>query len=212
MPTEEVFLTNVSDCFAPAEDIEPGIQKMVLKTKQLYPEPEEHRQFEARLNEFLKIDNASKIMHYDDGLLTSVDGLTITRETWQADAVTAMFKCGPLGGYKIQGKDPASAEKLAAQALELERIGCFALVLECVPAGLAERITGLLKIPVIGIGAGPSTDGQVLVLHDMLGINIDFSPRFLRRYHNLHEEITGAVTAYIEDVKARRFPNEKEQY
>lgn len=70
MPTEEVFLTNVSDCFAPAEDIEPGIQKMVLKTKQLYPEPEEHRQFEARLNEFLKIDNASKIMDYNDGLLT----------------------------------------------------------------------------------------------------------------------------------------------
>jgi len=94
----------------------------------------------------------------------------------------------------------------------LEKAGCFAIVLEKIPAKLAEEVTLSVRIPVIGIGAGAGTDGQVLVLHDMLGINQEFSPRFLRRYHNLHDEIKGAVSAYINDVRNRQFPNEKEQY
>ena len=94
----------------------------------------------------------------------------------------------------------------------LEKIGCFAIVLEKIPALLAEEVTTTLKIPVIGIGAGGKTDGQVLVLHDMLGITQEFSPRFLRRYHNLYAEIKGAVQTYINDVRTQSFPNDKEQY
>ena len=94
----------------------------------------------------------------------------------------------------------------------LEEIGCFAIVLEKIPAELAARVASELSIPIIGIGAGGGVDGQVLVMHDMLGINMGFSPRFLRRYANIGEEITRAVQAYIEDVKTQDFPNEKEQY
>ena len=94
----------------------------------------------------------------------------------------------------------------------LENVGCFALVLEKIPAELATRVAKELSIPVIGIGAGGGVDGQVLVMHDMLGINQGFSPRFLRRYANLAEDITRAVQAYIEDIKTGDFPNEKEQY
>ena len=103
-------------------------------------------------------------------------------------------------------------KKLIEDAHLLEEIGCFALVLEKIPAELAARVASELTIPVIGIGAGGGVDGQVLVMHDMLGINQGFSPRFLRRYANLGEEITRAVQAYIEDVKSQDFPNEKEQY
>jgi 3-methyl-2-oxobutanoate hydroxymethyltransferase len=94
----------------------------------------------------------------------------------------------------------------------LEQTGCFAIVLEKIPAKLAEEVTNSIRIPTIGIGAGGKTDGQVLVLHDMLGITQEFSPRFLRRYHNLDAEIKGAVQAYITDVRSQAFPNEKEQY
>ncbi|NCC11485.1 MAG: 3-methyl-2-oxobutanoate hydroxymethyltransferase, partial [Bacteroidia bacterium] len=94
----------------------------------------------------------------------------------------------------------------------LEEIGCFAIVLEKIPAKLAARVASELTIPIIGIGAGGGVDGQVLVMHDMLGINQGFSPRFLRKYANLHEEITKAVKSYIKDVKTSDFPNEKEQY
>jgi len=94
----------------------------------------------------------------------------------------------------------------------LEATGCFAIVLEKIPARLAEEVTNSLKIPLIGIGAGGKTDGQVLVVHDMLGITQEFSPRFLRRYHNIHAEIKRAVQSYISDVRAKDFPNEKEQY
>jgi 3-methyl-2-oxobutanoate hydroxymethyltransferase len=103
-------------------------------------------------------------------------------------------------------------EKLVKDAHLLEEIGCFAVVLEKIPAALAARVAQELTIPVIGIGAGGGVDGQVLVMHDMLGINKEFSPRFLRRYANLNEIITQAVQAYIADVKSRDFPNEKEQY
>ena len=93
-----------------------------------------------------------------------------------------------------------------------DKAGCFAIVLEKIPAKLAQRVTKEIKVPTIGIGAGPEVDGQVLVLHDMLGITQKFSPRFLRRYHNLSEEIKGSVQTYIHDVKTLDFPNEREQY
>ncbi|MDY4846745.1 MAG: 3-methyl-2-oxobutanoate hydroxymethyltransferase [Parabacteroides sp.] len=117
-----------------------------------------------------------------------------------------------FGTYTVRAKEEAEAQKLLTDAHLLEDIGCFALVLEKIPAALAARVASELTIPVIGIGAGGDVDGQVLVVHDMLGITQGFSPRFLRRYANLSEEITRAVQSYIEDVKTCDFPNEKEQY
>lgn len=117
-----------------------------------------------------------------------------------------------FGTYEVRAKEEAEAEKLIEDAKVLEEIGCFAVVLEKIPAKLAKRVAESVKIPIIGIGAGPHVDGQVLVTHDMLGITQEFSPRFLRRYHNLYAEVTGAVQNYIKDVKSFDFPNEKEQY
>lgn len=117
-----------------------------------------------------------------------------------------------LGGYGLQAKEEAAAEKLIADAKMLEEAGCFAVVLEKIPAALAKRVSEALTIPTIGIGAGVDTDGQVLVIHDMLGINKGFSPKFLRRYADLHTIMTEAVSNYIEDVKSCDFPNENEQY
>ena len=117
-----------------------------------------------------------------------------------------------FGTYAVRAKEEAEANKLIEDAHLLQEIGCFSLVLEKIPAALAKRVSSELAIPTIGIGAGSGTDGQVWVMHDMLGINQGFSPRFLRRYANLGEEITHAVQAYIEDVKTGDFPNEKEQY
>ena len=117
-----------------------------------------------------------------------------------------------LGGYGLQAKEEAAAEKLIADAKLLEEAGCFAVVLEKIPAALAKRVSEALTIPTIGIGAGVGTDGQVLVIHDMLGINKGFSPKFLRRYADLHTIMTEAVSHYIEDVKSCDFPNENEQY
>lgn len=117
-----------------------------------------------------------------------------------------------FGTYVVRAKEDAEAEQLIKDATLLEEAGCFAIVLEKIPADLAGQVQKLVKIPVIGIGAGHDVDGQVLVLHDMLGITQKFSPRFLRRYHNLSEEIKGSVQNYIKDVKTIDFPNEKEQY
>ncbi len=117
-----------------------------------------------------------------------------------------------FGTYAVRAKEAAEAEKLIADAHLLEEAGCFAIVLEKIPAALAERVASELTIPVIGIGAGGGVDGQVLVVADMLGMNNDFSPRFLRRYADLYTIITQAVGNYVEDVKSRDFPNEKEQY
>ncbi len=117
-----------------------------------------------------------------------------------------------FGTYEVRARDEEEANKIINDAHILEDTGCFAIVIEKVPATLATRIANEVKIPIIGIGAGAGVDGQVLVLHDMLGINQEFSPRFLRRYHNLYAEITGAVQNYIKDVKSVDFPNEKEQY
>src|SRR5512133_85002 len=117
-----------------------------------------------------------------------------------------------FGTYVVRAREEEEARKLISDAKLLEETGCFAIVLEKIPARLAEEVTNSLKIPLIGIGAGGKVDGQVLVLHDMLGLNQEFSPRFLRRYHNLHSEIKGAVQSYITDVRSQDFPNEKEQY
>ncbi|MCH5222206.1 MAG: 3-methyl-2-oxobutanoate hydroxymethyltransferase [Muribaculaceae bacterium] len=117
-----------------------------------------------------------------------------------------------FGTYAVRAKDEAEAEKLISDAHMLEEIGCFALVLEKIPAELATKVASELSIPVIGIGAGGGVDGQVLVMHDMLGINKDFSPKFLRRYADLSTIINEAVGNYINDVKNRDFPNENEQY
>ncbi|MDH6356455.1 3-methyl-2-oxobutanoate hydroxymethyltransferase [Parabacteroides sp. PF5-9] len=117
-----------------------------------------------------------------------------------------------FGTYTVRAKEEAEAEKLLSDAHMLEEIGCFGVVLEKIPAALAAQVASELTIPVIGIGAGGGVDGQVLVMHDMLGLTQGFSPRFLRRYADLENIITGAVQAYIEDVKTLDFPNEKEQY
>jgi 3-methyl-2-oxobutanoate hydroxymethyltransferase len=117
-----------------------------------------------------------------------------------------------FGTYVVRAKEDEEAEKLIADAKLLEDAGCFALVLEKIPADLATKVAKSINIPVIGIGAGNGVDGQVLVVHDMLGITHEFSPRFLRRYHNLYEEMKGAVESYVDDVKSVDFPNEKEQY
>jgi 3-methyl-2-oxobutanoate hydroxymethyltransferase len=117
-----------------------------------------------------------------------------------------------FGTYVVRATEEREAEKLRKDARVLEQSGCFGIVLEKIPASLAAEVTQTVKIPTIGIGAGSGVDGQVLVLHDMLGINQKFSPRFLRRYHNLYEEIRGSVFSYITDVKSVNFPSDREQY
>ncbi len=117
-----------------------------------------------------------------------------------------------FGTYIVRAKEDEEAQRLREDALLLQEKGCFSIVLEKIPAALATEVTQSLRIPTIGIGAGAGTDGQVLVLHDMLGISNDFSPRFLRRYNNLYDGIKNSVQAYINDVKDINFPNENEQY
>ena len=117
-----------------------------------------------------------------------------------------------FGTYTVRAKEDEEAEKLKKDALMLEKAGCFALVLEKIPAKLAQEVAESLSIPVIGIGAGAGVDGQVLVLHDMIGMTHEFNPRFLRRYMNLYEEMTDAIGQYVTDVKSVDFPNDEEQY
>lgn len=117
-----------------------------------------------------------------------------------------------FGTYKVRAKEDEEAEKLLSDAKLIENLGCFALVLEKIPADLAKKVSESISIPTIGIGAGPDCDGQVLVYHDMIGMNKGFSPKFLRRYLDLYAEITGAVSQYVQDVKSVNFPNDKESY
>lgn len=117
-----------------------------------------------------------------------------------------------FGTYAVRAREEAEAQKLIEDALLLEKLGCFAIVFEKIPAALAERVSKMLSVPTIGIGAGAGTDGQVLVLQDMLGINQDFSPKFLRRYADLSNVINNALGSYITDVKSGDFPNPSEQY
>ena len=117
-----------------------------------------------------------------------------------------------FGTYKVRAKEEAEAEKLLSDAKLLEELGCFAVVLEKIPADLAKKVTESISIPTIGIGAGPDCDGQVLVYQDMVGMNQGFTPKFLRRYLDLYTEITGAVSQYVKDVKTADFPNKNESY
>ncbi|HEY1055047.1 MAG TPA: 3-methyl-2-oxobutanoate hydroxymethyltransferase, partial [Emticicia sp.] len=117
-----------------------------------------------------------------------------------------------FGTYAVRAKEEEEAEQLIANAKMLDEVGCFGVVLEKIPADLAKRVTESVSIPTVGIGAGPHCDGQILVVHDMLGINKEFSPRFLRRYADLHTIMTEAVKNYTKDVKSSDFPNEKESY
>jgi 3-methyl-2-oxobutanoate hydroxymethyltransferase len=117
-----------------------------------------------------------------------------------------------FGTYVVRAKEEEEAERLLADAKALEEAGCFAIVLEKIPAKLAAKVASSVTIPIIGIGAGSGVDGQVLVVHDMLGINNEFSPRFLRKYNNLYDQMMNSFKAYIKDVQSGDFPNEKEQY
>ena len=117
-----------------------------------------------------------------------------------------------FGTYTVRAKEEQEAKKLKEDAIMLEKAGCFAIVLEKIPAKLAQEVAESVSIPIIGIGAGPGVDGQVLVLHDMLGMTHEFNPRFLRRYMNLYEDMTKAIGQYVDDVKSLDFPNDKEQY
>src|SRR5690606_5601825 len=117
-----------------------------------------------------------------------------------------------FGTYVVRAKEEEEANRLIADAKLLEETGCFAIVLEKIPAHLAKKVAESVSIPIIGIGAGNGVDGQVLVVHDMLGINNEFNPRFLRKYNNLYEQMMTSFSRYIEDVKSGDFPNEDEQY
>ena len=117
-----------------------------------------------------------------------------------------------FGTYSVRAKEDEEAKKLIEDAKILEAAGCFGIVLEKIPRDLAKRVSESVSIPTIGIGAGPDCDGQVLVLHDLLGITMDFSPRFLRRYLNLADDINNAIEQYCEDVRSGDFPNESESY
>ncbi|WP_066369837.1 3-methyl-2-oxobutanoate hydroxymethyltransferase [Neobacillus fumarioli] len=119
---------------------------------------------------------------------------------------------GVLGGYKVQGKEAPAARKLLDDAKKCEAAGAFAIVLECVPKQLAEEVTKSLSIPVIGIGAGPETDGQVLVYHDILGYGVDRVPKFVKQYHSVNPFIVESIHAYTQDVKAKRFPEDKHSF
>ena len=175
-----------------------------------------------QVSETEAVSNAIKIMK-----ITHADALKLEGGVEIIDAVRKILAAGipimghlglmpqsihKFGTYNVRAKSEAEAQKLLRDAHLLEEAGCFALVLEKIPAELGKRVSEELHIPTIGIGAGGATDGQVLVAHDMLGITQAFSPRFLRRYADLGTAISEAVGHYVDDVKSRDFPNEKEQY
>lgn len=117
-----------------------------------------------------------------------------------------------MGGYRVQGKDPGAQEQMVQGARALEEAGCFSIVLEGIPPRLAARITGEVRIPTIGIGAGPECGGQVLVVHDMLGVNEEFVPRFVKQYEHLGEKVRAAVSHYVDEVRSGRFPGPEHCY
>ena len=168
------------------------------------------------------LSNAIKIMKESGGHSVKLEGGSEIIESIERILTAGIPVMGHLGltpqsiykfgTYTVRAKEEEEAEKLINDAKILEKTGCFAIVLEKVPAKLAKKVAESVSIPIIGIGAGAEVDGQVLVLHDMLGMTHEFNPRFLRRYLNLYEDITGAVKNYVSDVKSEDFPNEKEQY
>ncbi|CAM1350936.1 3-methyl-2-oxobutanoate hydroxymethyltransferase [Tenacibaculum insulae] len=168
------------------------------------------------------LDSAIRIMKESGGHAVKLEGGSEIGESISRILTAGIPVMGHLGltpqsiykfgTYTVRAKEEEEAEKLLEDAKLLEQLGCFALVLEKVPAALAKRVAESLTIPVIGIGAGGGVDGQVLVTHDMIGMTHEFNPRFLRRYLDLYSEMTGAFENYIADVKSKDFPNEKEQY
>ena len=168
------------------------------------------------------LESAIRIMKESSGHAVKLEGGAEIAESVQRILTAGIPVMGHLGltpqsiykfgTYSVRAKEDEEAEKLIADAKILEEAGCFAIVLEKIPRGLAKRVSQALSIPTIGIGAGPDVDGQVLVLHDLLGITMDFSPRFLRRYLNLAEDINGAIKSYCSDVRSGDFPNDEESY
>ena len=167
-------------------------------------------------------DNAAILMGQGGANMVKIEGGGAMAETVNFLVARGVPVCGHLGltpqsiykfgTYTVRAKEEAEAEQLIIDAQMLEKAGCFGIVLEKIPAKLANKVSQIVNIPIIGIGAGAQVDGQVLVLNDMLGMNKEFSPRFLRRYLNLDEEISKAVKNYTTDVKNQDFPNIKEQY
>ena len=168
------------------------------------------------------LDSAIRIMKESGGHSVKLEGGEEIVESVQRILTAGIPVMGHLGltpqsiykfgSYATRAQEDDEADKLVADAKILERAGCYAIVLEKIPASLAKKVTEAVNIPTIGIGAGPDVDGQVLVLHDMLGITMDFSPRFLRRYLELSTQITGAVENYVNDVRSGDFPNDDESY
>ncbi|GAA0876423.1 3-methyl-2-oxobutanoate hydroxymethyltransferase [Wandonia haliotis] len=168
------------------------------------------------------LSNAIRIMKESGGHAVKLEGGKEIKESIERILTAGIPVMGHLGltpqsiykfgTYVVRAKEDDEAKRLIEDAKMLEETGCFAIVLEKIPADLAARVAKEVTIPIIGIGAGGGVDGQVLVVHDMLGINNEFNPRFLRKYANLHEEMLGAFQRYIEDVKAVDFPNENESY
>jgi 3-methyl-2-oxobutanoate hydroxymethyltransferase len=168
------------------------------------------------------LSNAIRIMKESGGHAVKLEGGREIKESIERILTAGIPVMGHLGltpqsiykfgTYVVRAKEEDEAKRLIEDAKLLEETGCFAIVLEKIPAHLAAQVAKEVSIPIIGIGAGGGVDGQVLVVHDMLGINNEFNPRFLRKYANLHEEMLGAFHRYIEDVKTGDFPNENEQY
>lgn len=173
-------------------------------------------------NSKVALDSSIRIMKESGGHAVKMEGGSEIKESIArilSAGVPVMGHLGltpqsiyKFGTYSVRAKENEEAQKLIDDALLLQELGCFAIVLEKIPSQLAAQVAEQLHIPVIGIGAGGGVDGQVLVLHDLVGLNKDFSPRFLRRYLNLHDDMIGAVQSYISDVKSKDFPNENEQY
>lgn len=173
-------------------------------------------------NSIEALNSAIKVMKESGGHSVKLEGGAEIIESIQRILTAGIPVMGHLGltpqsiykfgTYTVRAKQEEEAKKLIEDAKLLEQTGCFAIVLEKVPAQLAKKVAEAIQIPVIGIGAGANVDGQVLVTHDLLGMTHEFSPRFLRRYLSLFDEITGAIKAYVNDVKTVDFPNEKEQY
>lgn len=173
-------------------------------------------------NSLEALSSAIKIMKESGGHAIKMEGGQEILESTQRILTAGIPVMGHLGltpqsiykfgTYVVRAKEEEEASRLIADAKALEEAGCFAIVLEKIPAELAKKVATMLTIPVIGIGAGGGVDGQVLVVHDMLGINNEFNPRFLRKYNNLHEQMLNSFQAYIQDVRSGDFPNENEKY
>ena len=173
-------------------------------------------------NSLEALSSAIKIMKESGGHAIKMEGGQEILESTQRILTAGIPVMGHLGltpqsiykfgTYVVRAKEEEEASRLIADAKALEEAGCFAIVLEKIPAELAKKVAAMLTIPVIGIGAGGGVDGQVLVVHDMLGINNEFNPRFLRKYNNLHKQMLNSFQAYIQDVRSGDFPNENEKY